>query len=431
MLNKIIRPTGFIVFLRWQYTQIQEEGFPAIWRKVKTTLRKTMKLPAVFIAIPIVLALRILKPLVWIRFGYILGARIGHFVFDVEYYLCERELGMHPQKAIDLFFYRWGKPANTFFAKMFERQVKVRNWAEFLFTANHLLPGGQDHEVLPAVKRNGSRDLKGLFHQIEPQLYFTDEENLQGQAFLKKIGCKKGDKFVCLIVRDAAYLSQYLGGGGTWSYHNYRDTDIDTYKEVAVALAEKGYWVFRMGKAVYKPLKTDHPRILDYANSTYCSDFMDIWLAANCFFCISTGTGLDEVPRVFRKPAVFVNFLTTQTFATYDHCIFVPKHLVWQDKKRRLSLSEHLVHSYDESEKYEQEKILVQNLNPHEIRQAVMEMESRLTGTWIETEEDVQRQHRFWEVFKGNVEFQKYHGRVHPEARVSSSFLKANTQWLK
>jgi putative glycosyltransferase (TIGR04372 family) len=414
-----------------QYSQIRKEGFPAVWRKAKITLRTLVKLLFVFMAVPVVLVIRILKPVVWIRFGYILGARIGHFVFDVEYYLSERELGKQPKKAIDFFFYRWGKPANTFFSKMCERQVRVRSWAEFLFTANHWLPGGHDHEVLPAVTRSGSRDLKGLFQQIKPQLYFTDEENLQGEAFLKKIGCKKDEKFVCLIVRDSAYLSQYLGGGGTWSYHNYRDTDIDTYEEAVLALAEKGYWVFRMGKAVYKPLKTDHPRILDYANSTYRSDFMDIWLAANCFFCISTGTGLDEVPRVFRKPAVYVNYLPTQRFVTYDHCISVPKHLVWQDTNRRLTLSEHLVHSYGEFEKYQQEKILVQDLNPEEIRQAVLEMESRLTGIWKETEEDVQRQHRFWKVFKGNVEFHTHHGRIHPEARVSSSFLKANTQWLK
>ena len=170
MLDKIIRPTALKAFWRWQYSQIQEEGFPAIWRKVKTALWKLMKLPAVFMAIPIVLVLRILKPLVWIRFGYFLGARIGHFVFDVEYYLCERELGMQPQKVIDLFFYRWGKPANTFFTKMCERQVQVRSWAEFLFTANHLLPGGHDHELLPAATRIGSRDLKGLFQQIKPQL---------------------------------------------------------------------------------------------------------------------------------------------------------------------------------------------------------------------------------------------------------------------
>lgn len=418
------------IFWARHLKQIQEEGISAILRMAKKALRNMPKLPFVLMAIPIVLALRLLKPLVWIRFGCICGSRFGHFVFDVEYYLCERKLGIQPQRAVDFFFYRWGKPANTFFARMCERQMQVRSWAEFLFFANHWLPGAHEHEVLPAMTRFSSRDLKGLFQQTEPQLYFTGEENLQGQAFLKNIGCKKDDKFVCLIVRDAAYLSQYYVGDVDLSYHNYRDTDIDTYEEAALALAEKGYWVFRMGKAVYKPFKTSHPRILDYANTTYRSDFLDIWLMANCFFCISTGTGLDEVPRAFRRPAVYVNYLPALYFVTYDHCIFAPKHLAWQDTNRRLTLTEHLVHPYYYAEKYEQKKILVQDLNPGEIRQAVLEMESKLTGTWQETDEGMQQQARFWEIFKGNSKFHTYNGRIHPKAQVSSTFLKANTQWL-
>jgi putative glycosyltransferase (TIGR04372 family) len=309
--------------------------------------------------------------------------------------------------------------------------MRVRNWAEYLFTANDWLPGGHDHEVLPAYLRNGSRDVEGLFQQMETQLYFTEEENSQGQMFLKKIGFTRDDKFVCLIVRDAAYLnkhSKYFEMD--FSYHNYRDTDIDPYEDTAIALAVKGYWVFRMGKVVQKPLKIGHPRILDYANSDYRSDFLDIWLAANCFFCISTGTGLDEIPRAFRKPAVYVNYLPTQLIVTYDHCLSVPKHLVWQDKKRRLTLTEHLTHSYYRKEKYVKEKITVQDLSSEEILQAVMEMESRLTGTWKETEEDIQLQQRFWKLFKENVEFHTHHGRIHPQARVGSSFLKANRQWL-
>ena len=414
-----------------QYNQIEEEGFPAVWRKAKKALQNMPKLPFVVLAIPIVLALRLIKPLVWIRFGCICGSTIGHFVFDVEYYLCERKLGMHPQRAVDFFFYRWGKPANHFFARMCERQMQVRSWAEFPFFANHWLPGAHEHEVLPAMTRFSSRDLKGLFQQTEPQLYFTGEENLQGQMFLKNIGCKKDDKFVCLIVRDAAYLSKHPKYSKVdLSYHSYRDTDIDTYEEAAIALAEKGYWVFRMGKVVQKPLKIDHPRILDYANSPYRADFLDIWLMANCFFCISTGTGLDEVPRVFRKPAVYVNYLPALLFVTYDHCIFAPKHLVWQDTNRHLTLTEYIIHSYYYAEKYEQKKILVQDLNPGEIRQAILEMESKLTGTWQETKEDMQRQTRFWGIFKGNAEFHKNHGRIHPKAQVSSTFLKANTQWL-
>ena len=87
---------------------------------------------------------------------------------------------------------------------------------------------------------------------------------------------KNNEKFVCLIVRDSAYLPT-INNKNKWEYHNFRDSDIDTYEKAALALAEKGYWVFRMGKVVRKPFKADHPNILDYANSNYRSDFLDIW----------------------------------------------------------------------------------------------------------------------------------------------------------
>ena len=413
-----------LLFLERQNSQIQEEGFSAIWRKAKKIVHFVIST----MAIPVVLVLRLLRPLVWFRFGFFRAERIGHFVFDVEYYLCERELGIQPQKAIDFFFYPWGKPANAFFANMCERQLQVRWWSEYLYIANRWLPGGYQFEVNPALTRFGSRDVKGLFQQTNTQLYFTDEEDLLGREFLNNIGCMNGDKFVCLVVRDAVYLSQFLDG--SWDYHNYRDTDIDTFKEAALALAEKGYWVFRMGKAVLKPFIVGHPRIVDYAKSPCRSDFLDIWLSANCFFCITTGTGLDEVPRAFRRPSVYVNCLPTSNLVSYDHCITLPKHLVWQRNRQRLTLSEHLVCSYGASERYEQKGILVQDLSKDEILQTVIEMESRLKGTWQETKEDIQLQSRFWKIFKKNADFDKLHGQIHPEFRVSGTFLKANTQWL-
>ena len=47
----------------------------------------------------------------------------------------------------------------------------------------------------------------------------------------------------------------------------------------------------------------------EYASWTKKNDFADIWLMANCYFCITTISGLDEVCVAFRKPLAQVNFL--------------------------------------------------------------------------------------------------------------------------
>ena len=54
-----------------------------------------------------------------------------------------------------------------------------------------------------------------------------------------------------------------------------------------------------MGSKVKDKLNTNNPKILDYANMEIRSDFLDIYLASKCKFCISTDYGLDEVMVIF------------------------------------------------------------------------------------------------------------------------------------
>ena len=419
-----------VAFWSRQISQIKEENWMAVRRNARLAIIKLVKLPVDIIgytlAVPIVLFVRLIRQYKLIRFGYFFAGRIGHFAFDVEYYLTEKKLGLHPEKATDIFFYRWlmnGKTANRFFSLMTKRNIKTNCFVKYMFFTNCLFPGYKKHQILPAEQRYGSRDTKGLLRQAGPQLSFTKVEDTDGQAFLNSIGMDKDEKFVCLIVRDSAYLKNA-------EYHNYRDSDIDAYKQAALSLAEKGYWVFRMGKVIHKTLNINHPKVVDYASSKYRSDFLDIWLMANCFFCISTGTGLDEVSRIFRRPAVYVNNLPLQQMVTYDHVISIPKHLLWQETNKQLTQSEHLAHSYYRTEQYENAKILVDDLTAEDIKQAVLEKEARLNGTWKDSEENRRLQDRFWEIFQAHQDFHSRHGKIHPEARVGAHFLRNNPEWL-
>ena len=58
-----------------------------------------------------------------------------------------------------------------------------------------------------------------------------------------------------------------------------------------------------MGKAVNKKIENANPKIIDYANSKFRSDFLDIFLGYRCSFCIRTA-GFGGVPEIFRKPLV-------------------------------------------------------------------------------------------------------------------------------
>ena len=418
-------------FFSRQARQIKEEGVVVVRRKIKTLLQRLAKLflrQLNFILVGSgILLVRILKPIVLIRFGHIRSGVIGHNVFDPEYYLSEKEI--INSKGLDFFYFKSKEQPNEQWSLMVKRYIWVKEIFRLFDELNRRIPGWELHHKVAGIP--GSRDLNGLLSRTKPHIRFTSKENIRGSDFLKELGLKPEDRFVCLIVRDSAYKEEYQKWGNRdWSYHNYRDSDIDTYNEAVLALVEKGYFVFRMGKTVKNEFKVDHPHILDYANSEFRSDFLDIWLMANCFFCISTSTGLDEVSRVFRKPAVYVNRVPLFYIVSYDNCITVPKYLVWKNSGKKLSASEHFSHSYLHTEKYTEKGIQLKALSSKEIAETVLEFEARLTSDWVEEEKDLQFQNRFWELLQTSPQYSNLHNVIHPEARIGTEFLRNNHEWF-
>lgn len=420
-INKL---TDIKTFWSHQFSQIKEEGWAEVLRKLKILIRA---LPFV----SVLLIVQVLRPLIWIRFGYFSVKRIGHFAFDVEYYLTEKELGEQPRKALDLFFFV-GESANEHFARMCHRVLRVHPIVKFPYLTSELIPFRSTHCIMPAQRRFGSRDIKGILKKTKPHLHFTKEEEKKGMEFMERIGCSGDQKFVCLIVRDSSYLDQ-LSFHSDCAYHNYRDSDIDTYEKAALALAEKGYWIFRMGKVVHKPLKTEHPRIPDYAKSPFRSDFLDIWLAAKCYFALSTNTGIGDVSFVFRRPMAVVNALPLGYINTISNrsTIWLPKMIVWKKNKISLTLKEQIqtgVIGFLRTQEYASAGVELIDNSPDDILRTAMELEAKLNGNWKENTEDKELQNKFWSILQTWECFPQLHGQL--MSKMPDFFLRENQEWF-
>lgn len=379
---------------------------------------KLLRLSLVPFALLCVLILRLLKGRV--RIGMLWTQRIGHLAGNVEVYLCERDAGI--RKSIDI----WcapGNPCNKQLLKMWRRVLTIdrTGFFEIVWKVNKLFDG---HESTEIHNGNLDRDVNNLYEQYPPHLKFTPEEEARGQAELRRMGIPKGAKWVCLIVRDSAYLPEL-------SYHSYRDSDINDYGPAAMELAKRGYYVIRMGAKVNKSWARFHSMVINYATITGMrSDFMDIYLAAKCEFAISSGTGLDAICSISRRPICFVNYVPIEYLNTWNkNSLAIWKHHEKDGKRMTLEeIYESKAGQFMRSDEYEQAGITLVDNTPEEIKTVVEEMADKVSGLVVDNDPLTylsRSQHRFWKSFPRSISpYTKniLHGAI--RLRIGHEFLK-------
>ena len=374
-----------------------------------------------FIFTPICVLIRILKPIKFIRVGTLHDNRIGHFVINVELYLCEKEHGIQPQNSIDIFFHG-DEVCNFQLLKMWKRVLPISRIARYIhFTFTNLF-FGQEHII---TTTQSDRDVFGLMEKSKVHLQFTGEEDEQAALEMQKMGIEINDPYVCIVARDGAYLNHKYAGKN-WDYHNYRDCNIQNYLLAVESLTEKGYHVIRMGEKVSELMHTENPKIIEYAHKGYRTELLDIYLTTHCDFFVSCSTGLDSVADVFRRPIVYVNLVplhNINAWAPRSISTFKKYRLI--EEKRFMSVREMLqIGCLMETEEFKKRGIELVENTPEEIRDVVTEMEARLKGTWQPTAEDEELQKRFWALFEPNKLNRVF------RSRIGAKFLRENKYLL-
>ena len=403
---------------------------------IRPFLRRLCRLVLCLVALPLVLFMRLIRPWLLIRIDGLISARLGHFAANTELYLCERAQGINVplRPYIDIFYFADKEICNKQLAKMWRRQLVIgsRTLLSPISSVNKLFPGWRVHTILNGTS---GRDKYNLLDKMPPHLKFTADEELVGERGLQLMGISTGTKFICLNVRDSAYLNVHLAHTN-WESHDFRDTDIQSYCLAAEALAARGYVVVRMGVTVHKSLNSNNPQVIDYATNGMRSDFMDIYLASKCFFTLSTGSGWDSLPEMFRRPIAYVNILPIGFLHTFraDFLSLTKRHFSLK-LNRELTLREIFSNGsgfFQTSSEYSDQDIQLIPNTPEEIRDLAIEMVARLEGLWTDSTENEELQFRFWSLFRECVIAANtgahLHGEIH--SRFGADFLRQNPKWL-
>ena len=351
-----------------------------LWRLVALTLT-TVTAP---FQILVFIMLRIVSKVIPIRFCWIITPRIGHMAanFELMYTTLLVNQAQGGKRGITIWIPSQEHVCNRFLFKLIKRQVFVipRWFWIIIHRLNLIFPGGSIIDLGAGT----DRDVNNLLDRTPPTLKFSDVEIRKGNRFLESLGLPKGARFVCLNIRDSSYLASTYPQND-WSYHDYRDSSIINYVPAAEELTRRGYYVFRMGAVVDRPFLSQNPMIIDYAFNGMRTEFLDIFLAANCTFCISTLSGFDSVPFSFRRPIVYVNVAPIGWLQTYStKFLLLAKTHVWSLDKTTLTFDEIMragVAFASSSSEFSKAGIELIENSPEQICKAVVEMDDRINNT--------------------------------------------------
>jgi len=232
------------------------------------------------------------------------------------------------------------------------------------------------------------------------------------------------------MIRDDAYMKNQFSEDSS-DYHNYRDSEIDSFNETINYLASKGIYSIRMGKYVNSKMTIKSKYAFDYATSGERSDFLDLWIISRCMFAISTTAGIETVAVAFRKPLLLVDHLPYGDARTgNDKCIEVFKYIL--DKNNQMiSLNDQielgLVMS-KHTNKITANGRNIKNNTSLEILNATQELMSLINGDLQLSKDEEELQEKFWEILKHWDLYTELHGDVHPV--ISPSYLSKNKEWL-
>lgn len=306
--------------------------------KAKAITKSILQVPAVLV----LAVLRILRPLIRVELLVVAFNRFGHMALEPENFLSRRfaeqkETGSGNRfpKVIQLWSFG---PQRLQYNRSIVKKWKEVLWVPPSWCVDSLVHAGEKLPWLRLESPASSIFLSGdAFDDSHSHLSFSEDEISDCRAELGKLGIDADKPIVCLIVREGGYHT--LHGETEHQVYEYRNFEVSSFHLTAKSLVSRGYQVVRMGTGIEKPFGIEIDGVFDYALSPYRSEFLDIYLAANCRFAVSTLTGLDCVCLAFRRPVCYVDI------AAYNGFLFGTKLAHWspaelQRDGRRLTLRE-------------------------------------------------------------------------------------------
>ena len=173
------------------------------------------------------------------------------------------------------------------------------------------------HEFLPSYINQKFKNISKQTNSFK----LSDSDEDKGKKILNRMGVPSNKWIVTFHIREVGFRNESKSN----TTENFRNSNPFNYLKAMKLIISKGGFVIRMGDKSM----TNLPKMknfIDYANSKFKSDFMDVYLAAKSKFCVGTPSGYYAIPDYFGVPVVLTNAaMLTQYFSLKKGDIFLPR----------------------------------------------------------------------------------------------------------
>lgn len=351
--------------------------------------------------------------------------RIGHLCLEPDCFVKEGILGLRPRFRA-LFLVPRNHAANRTLLDLWAAQLTIisSDFLCFLFAPLARVQWCSYSTAQYAVAINDTAkcvDIYSRWNLRQPVLNYPRDQLSRGYLALTKMGLPKGSWFVCVHSREGGYSPS------DEHIHSFRNSDIKNYRLAMEAIVAAGGWCIRVGENSSQPCPS-LTGVIDYAHSQYKSDWMDMFLCANCKFFLGNSSGLAMLPPIFGVPCALANMIPgSSSLPVMPGSIGIPKMLRRGASGQAISYPEIMsstIANFRFAKQYSELGIIVEENTPEEIRDLALEMLEICADQASFSEEDELMQKKYRGLFKPG------HFSFGAASRIGSKYLRKHHQLL-
>lgn len=349
-------------------------------------------------------------------------SRIGHLALELDWFLKKKQMGdfgqiypillLPPSRSANATLYDIWRPHFIYVANPIMRYL-FRPFTYFdclcIDTIKSVSGDGEAADYFSVVNRWADRG---------PIFKVPDDLINRGEQVLLDMGMPKGASIVCIHVRDGVYSprDEFI--------HGFRNSDIGKCEMAIDAIIARGHWCVRMGEKGTPSLSPRHG-LINYPDTDYKSEWMDIFLGVRTHFFIGNTSGLYAVSNIVDIPCVLLNMIPYGAcYGLKHHDISIPKNLV-SAGGQELSIADIFdsdISNYRYKSQFDSSGCTIIENTPEQIHDVVIEMLDVLQGKNIRNAGDEMIQTKFRQLLK------EHHYCYGSHARIGRDFLR-NSIW--